>query len=161
MNYFKNTNNKIFAYDDEQVAQGYGKDLTALTQAEFDAMMQPTLVEVQSSKIREINTLCGKAITSGFTSSALGSAHTYQSEQTDQLNLVGAVTAGTDDYFKCGVADANGNVTWNYELHTIAQLQQVLADGKAHKQVLLQKAGTLKAQVTSATTIAEVEAIVW
>jgi len=161
MNYFKNTNNEIFAYDDEQVAQGYGKDLTALTQAEFDAMMQPTLVEVQSSKISEINTLCGKAIISGFTSSALGSAHTYQSEQTDQLNLVGAVTAGTDDYFKCGVTDANGNITWNYELHTIAQLHQVLADGKVYKLALLEKANTLKVQVANATNIADIEAIVW
>ena len=27
MHYFKNNNNEIFAYDDEQVKQGYGKDL--------------------------------------------------------------------------------------------------------------------------------------
>jgi len=161
MNYFKSKNNKIYAYDDEQVKQGYGKNLTAITQAEFDAMMQPTLAEVQSLKISEINTLCGKAITSGFTSSALGSAHTYQSEQTDQLNLIGIVTAGQDDYFKCGVEDADGNITWNYEMHTIAQLQQVLEDGKVHKQTLLQKANTLKAQVASAITVADVEAIVW
>lgn len=30
MNYFKNKDNEIFAYDDEQVAQGYGKDLEFL-----------------------------------------------------------------------------------------------------------------------------------
>jgi hypothetical protein len=30
MNYFKNNNNEIFAYDDEQVSQGYGEDLTEL-----------------------------------------------------------------------------------------------------------------------------------
>lgn len=38
MNYFKNTNNEIFAYDNEQVAQGYGKDLTTITEAEKDAI---------------------------------------------------------------------------------------------------------------------------
>jgi len=161
MNYFKNKNNEIYAYDDEQVKQGYTKGLTALTQAEIDAMMQPTLVEVQSSKISEINTLCGKAITSGFTSSALGSAHTYQSEQTDQINLMGVVLAGQDSLFKCGVKDDKGNIIWSYKQHTIAQLQQVLADGKVHKQGLLQKANTLKVQVTGATTVKDVESIVW
>jgi len=120
-----------------------------------------TLAELKTSKTNDINSACSKAITSGFTSSALGTQHTYQSEQTDQLNLIGVVTAGQDDYFKCGITDANGNITWNYELHTIAQLQQVLVDGKAHKQGLLQKANTLKAQVASAITVEDVEAIAW
>jgi|TARA_R110000824_G_scaffold240234_1_gene428877 uncharacterized protein with von Willebrand factor type A (vWA) domain len=34
MNHFKNKNNEIFGYDDEQVAQGYGADLVAVTDAE-------------------------------------------------------------------------------------------------------------------------------
>jgi len=127
----------------------------------LDAIINERYKVVKASKINKINTTCEKEITSNFSSDALGDAHIYQSEQTDQLNLIEAVTAGTDDYFKCGVADANGNVTWNYELHTIAQLQQVLADGKAHKQGLLQKANTLKPQVAHATTVRDVEAIVW
>ena len=35
MNYFKNTKNEIFAYDDEQVKQGYGKNLEKLEKGEF------------------------------------------------------------------------------------------------------------------------------
>ena len=35
MNYFKNTNNEIFAYDTEQVAAGYGADLTPLESGEY------------------------------------------------------------------------------------------------------------------------------
>ena len=35
MNYFKNNNNEIFAYDNEQVAQGYGKDLVPITEEEM------------------------------------------------------------------------------------------------------------------------------
>ena len=35
MNYFKDNNNKVYAYDDEQVAQGYGKDLISLPLGEF------------------------------------------------------------------------------------------------------------------------------
>jgi len=115
----------------------------------------------KKSKTNEINTACAKEITNSFNSDALGDTHIYQSEQTDQLNLIGVVTAGQDDYFKCGVTDANGNVTWNYEKHTIAQLQQVLKDGKAVAQTLLQKANTLKQQVAEATTVEDVEAVVW
>jgi len=120
-----------------------------------------TLDDFKTLKTIDINSACSEAITSGFTSDALGGAHIYQSEQPDQLNLIGLVAAGTDDYFKCGITDANGNITWNYELHTIVQLQQVLADGKVHKQGLLQKANTLKAQVAVATTVKDVEAVVW
>lgn len=35
MKYFKNNNNEVFAYDDEQVSQGYGKDMEALESGEF------------------------------------------------------------------------------------------------------------------------------
>jgi len=35
MNYFKNDKNEIFAYDDEQVKKGYGKDLELLESGEF------------------------------------------------------------------------------------------------------------------------------
>jgi len=38
MNYFKNTNNEIFAYDNSQVKQGYGKDLTPITLEEVEAI---------------------------------------------------------------------------------------------------------------------------
>lgn len=120
-----------------------------------------TLTELKEQKINMVNTNCKKEIVSGFTSSALGTEHVYQSEEVDQLNLIGAVMANVDDYFKCGVKDANGDVTWTYELHTVAQLQQVLQDGKSIKLALLQKAGTLKEQVRAATTKADVDAIVW
>jgi hypothetical protein len=38
MKHFKNTNNEIFAYDDKQVAQGYGATLEPLTDAELAAL---------------------------------------------------------------------------------------------------------------------------
>lgn len=38
MNYFKNKNNEIFAYDDEQVEQGFGKDLTSITEEEMKTL---------------------------------------------------------------------------------------------------------------------------
>jgi len=35
MKYFKNENNEVYAYDNKQVQQGYGKDLTSLEAGEF------------------------------------------------------------------------------------------------------------------------------
>ena len=40
MKHFKNTNNEIFAYNDEQVAQGYGADLEPLTDADLAALRE-------------------------------------------------------------------------------------------------------------------------
>ena len=37
MNYFKNKNNDIFAYDDEQVKNGCGKGFEAITIMQFDS----------------------------------------------------------------------------------------------------------------------------
>lgn len=126
---------------------------------------EKVLAKVKTQKTQEINTACAAQIISGFTSNALGSTKHYQSEQIDQLNLVGVVAGGVDDLFKCGTEDVdfanNGIITWAYELHTIAQLTQVLNDGKAYKQTLLQKAYGLKADIEAATTADEVNAIAW
>ena len=158
--YIIDNRGKTYYLNHEKVHFKLGDEVTSeMTLEQFTA--DEILEQKKSEKINEINVACAKAITSGFSSDALGDTHTYQSEQTDQLNLIGVVIAGQDDYFKCGIEDADGNVTWNYEKHTIAQLQQVLQDGKVHKQGLLQKANTLKTQVANATTIADVEAIVW
>lgn len=166
MNYFKDKNNEVFAFEDDAKKEIVDKivkklGLTEISEAQFNELIAPKIDDVKLSKIGEINTACEKEIVAGFKSDALGTSHNYQSEQIDQLNLIGVVTAGQDDYFKCGVEDADGNVVWNYEMHTIAQLQKVLQDGKAIAQGLLQKANTLKAQVANATTIDEVNAIQW
>jgi len=125
-----------------------------------------TLDELKFAKISEINNACSSQIVSGFTSTALDTAtpttYHYQSEQIDQLNLIGLVSGGIDDALKCSKDDGNGNpTTWNYELHTIAQLIQVLNDGKAYKISLLTKAANLKAQAQAAATQDDLDAIVW
>lgn len=57
MNYFKNTNNDIFAYDDEQVKQGYSKDLTAITEAEKEAIVNPPKTESELLEIAKAELL--------------------------------------------------------------------------------------------------------
>lgn len=53
MNYFKSTNNQIFAYDDEQVKQGYGNDLITITEQEKDELLAPTPEQLLQQKISE------------------------------------------------------------------------------------------------------------
>ena len=151
---------KEIKYDIDGMPHIY--DIPQPTQAELDSQ---ALENAKSEKTNEINLLCKNEIISGFTSSALGNKHYYQSDELDQLNLIGVVAGNTDDMFKCGVEDAdfanNSIINWSYKMHTVLQLQRVLADGKAVKSTLLQRANTLKEQVASATTVEDVKAIVW
>lgn len=51
MNYFKDESGAVYAYDDEQVAQGYGTDMTAMTPEEVDAHLNPTPVVVVPERV--------------------------------------------------------------------------------------------------------------
>lgn len=57
MRYYKNKNNEIFAYDNEQIKQGYGKDLTAISEDEAMAIANPpkTVEELEQIRINAIN----------------------------------------------------------------------------------------------------------
>lgn len=117
----------------------------------------PSLESVKSAKAAEINAACAAAIVGGFTSSALGAPHTYDSALEDQLNLIGAVSLGVDLPYRC--TDAAGIKA--FRLHTSAQLKQVAVDGALVKLTALEKAAALKAQVQAATDAAAVEAVAW
>lgn len=56
MNYFKNENNEVFAYDDEQIEQGFAKDLTAITEEEMKVLTTPvyTEEEIKQQEIVEL-----------------------------------------------------------------------------------------------------------
>ena len=130
----------------------------------FTAQPQ-TLASAQSAQISALTASCAAAITSGYTSSALGSAHTYPSGATDQINMIGSVTAsllpglasGWTTPFWC--ADSTG--AWSFAPHTAAQIQQAGDDGKAWVVTCQTKLQTLSASVSAAKTLAAVQAIVW
>jgi hypothetical protein len=139
-------------------------------QAAADAADAPppplTPAETAVQRITALSTACEVAIVSGFTSDALGTSHTYQSDRDDQLNLIGAVSAAADMPFKC--ADATG--AWGYRLHTAAQLRQVLNDGAAVKLTHLQTFGIKRTQVDAIVADATltdnekrtaIDAVVW
>jgi phage-related protein len=56
-NFFKDENNKVYEYDNEQVKQGYGKDLISITEEEMLAITNPPKTEEQllAEKNQEAN----------------------------------------------------------------------------------------------------------
>jgi len=126
---------------------------------------EPSLAEAQSKQIEINSAACSDAITSGFQSSALGSAHTYPSKVTDQQNLTASVVAslvpGNPSNWSTPFWCQDENGAWSYVNHSEAQIQQVGQDGKAAILVALSKNATLQAQVMAATSVSAVQAITW
>lgn len=51
MNYFKDESGAVYAYDDEQVAQGYGANLAPMTPAEIDAHLNPDPIVIVPERV--------------------------------------------------------------------------------------------------------------
>lgn len=123
------------------------------------------LAQAQSMKIATLASACAAQIYAGFTSSALGTDHTYPTNDKDQVNLSASVTASlipnlpanwTTDFW---CADSAG--VWALRPHTAAQIQQAGMDGKMAIETAIRKNATLAAQVMAAATVAEAQAVVW
>lgn len=124
-----------------------------------------SLASVQASQIAALTASCAASILGGYTSSALGAAHTYPSGATNQINMLGSVTAsllpalpsGWTTPFWC--SDSAG--VWSFAPHTAAQIQQAGDDGKAWVVTCQTKLQALSASVTAAMTVADVQKITW
>ncbi|WP_231409616.1 hypothetical protein [Ralstonia solanacearum] len=122
-----------------------------------------TLAQVVAAQIASISAACEAAIVSGFTSSALGSVHTYPSTETDQRNLLGSAFAaqGRDSGWASPLWCTTDAGQWAFLPHSAAQVQQVNADWVDFRDVLRRKYANLIDQVNAATSISEVGGITW
>ncbi len=123
------------------------------------------LAVAQQAQMDVLDAACKEAVYAGFSSSALGTAHTYPALDTDQQNLSASVLASlmpsvgsgwTTPFWCC---DSAG--TWSYAEHTAAQIQQVGQDGKAAILAAITKKAQLAAQVNAAASVEAVQSIVW
>lgn len=114
-------------------------------------------------KLVELGQCCRQAIYVGFTSSALGTPHSYPAKQQDQDNLVASVTEslipGAPVDWVTPFWCASGDV-WSYQPHTAAQIQQVGRDGKAAILAALMKNEQLTQDVAAATA-ETLDSITW
>jgi hypothetical protein len=123
------------------------------------------LLDAQTVKAAELDVACANEIVSGFSSSALGSLHTYPSAMTDQQNLTASVVASmlpgiTENWtipFWC--EDQTG--TWDYIPHNATQIQQAGIDGKNAILTAMAKKKALVAQVLASETVDAVNSIAW
>lgn len=127
--------------------------------------LPPNLDALRAARLQGLRADCAADIVGGFPSSALGAPHQYPSAQTDQINLMGSVTASLlpdlaqewETPFWC--ADEAG--VWAFRPHSAAQIQQAGADGKAHVVAAQAMLDGLVTILATAATAEEIAAIVW
>jgi uncharacterized protein YktA (UPF0223 family) len=107
-------------------------------------------------KIDILSEKCDEIIVKGFVSA---NGHTYRTNRDDQLNMVAKNVQLLHDETILEVNWKTEDV--GYVLHTRAEWLQVYNEGVVHKETNLYKYNTLKAQVASATTHAEILAVAW
>lgn len=152
---------KVYSFGDASDYSTLVFSGSVVTQVDLNTAM---IVSHATDKIISFGALAKTEIENGFGSSALGSLHGYDSEQEDQLNLIGAVASGTDMNYSCRPS-IDGS-TWNtvekeYKLHTNAQLLTVINDGAAVKLGTLQNFNTKKIAILACASIADIDLITW
>lgn len=124
-----------------------------------------SLETLRTTKITDLTAACQAAILGGFASAALGALHQYPSQFTDQINLMGSVTAsllpdvpvGWVTPFWC--VDEGG--VWLMRLHSAEQIRQAGRDGKAHVLACQQVLDALVLDAGAAETAQAIADIVW
>lgn len=118
----------------------------------------------KAARISYLKSKCQAQIYQGFDSAALGTVHHYPAGDKDQSNLIASVLESTlpetpADWttpFWC----ADGE-SWNFAMHTAAQIQEVGTTGKASILSALTNNEQKRTAVEAATTVSEVNAIDW
>jgi hypothetical protein len=113
------------------------------------------LADAQTTQSAIVKTSCANAITTTFSSSALGNAFNYDCGPLDQANISYVSVHGGSLWCQ------SGSNPWAFTAHTAAQGLQVQADMTAHIQAQQTIYAGLLSQINAATTVAAVQAIVW
>lgn len=122
------------------------------------------LNDLKEIKVAEMQDLYNQSLTAGFTSNATGEPHQFAYEQKDQ-----------DKFLKLALMVAKGKIAFPYPVpdkngmpvyHTAEQYELLEDDIQNHEQTLQTKLVMLTAPapigaVMNATTVEEVNAIVW
>lgn len=117
--------------------------------------------DIKANKLAEFDASCQATIQKGFSSSATGTEHFYRfNKEEDQLNFnqqLSMIQEFPEDY---------PTIYWKTEdagvlPHTQDQFKLVVKDASIHKNNNIQKYWNLKNQILIATSIEEVQAIVW
>jgi hypothetical protein len=112
----------------------------------------------KQKKIKELNDRCDYEIYQGFTATVNG--HRYGAKLHDQINFLGTKTELDADPNKTSV-DFKAEDLGYMIPHTRDEFLQVFSEGMAFVKGLIAHANARKEIAIKATTVAEVEVIVW
>lgn len=122
-----------------------------------------SLEQAKQAKIAQLEVQVNQAITGGFTSSALGTPHYYDSQLHDQVNLSLSMELLRNAPLQTINFACVSAATKIKEMrpHTFIQFQVVLKDGAAANLKAREQYRSLVNQVNAAKSIEQIEAIQW
>lgn len=104
-----------------------------------------------------VGSSCKTAIVGGFTSNATGNVLTYPSDTVTQMNITMMATSGSGGAIWC----KNSANNWSFLQHTAANVLQVQKDMNTFIQTQQTKYSQLLTQIDAATTIEQIQSIIW
>jgi len=159
MQYYKSTNNNPFVFEDNVTAEIIAKvetthniTLTKITLADYEAMITPTLAELQIAKVSELYASYNKVNESDIAYMST----TFQADKKSQDLIVSVLSAGSVPSGFYWFDKANNQVAMTY-----ADLQGLSGAILARGQVNFAKLQGLKAKVKSAKTKTDLNKIKW
>ncbi len=121
------------------------------------------LAQAKSTQIATLEASMNATLSGGFTAKTLvGTAttpHTYPTDSSAQSNFTGVVSAFTTNPNKTTATILTLDAGW--VSHTKAEFFGVYSDGDNWKEAQYPQLATFVAQVEAATTVADVQAVVW
>lgn len=142
-------------------------EIIDIPQVELDALDAARASELAEAKTKEMDKAYESAVQNGFTSSALGTPHTYKSHSEAQTDLIGLKACNRPRNVWCS---ADGGATWSMVQHTVVEIEQVLNDGADTKEAEFNNLVARQTQIatiqadtilTDAEKVAAIQAITW
>lgn len=166
MQYFIDSTNQIWAYEDYVTKEEMKEGLSPITQEEFEKLTTPPppsaeelLEQAKAEKLAEIRAKRDSLLEGSIEYKG----HTFQTREKDKLNINGAVTNLVLDMQS---TKSISEILWidiNDEKVSFTPSDFLLfASSVAYQtQEITFKANTLKAKLESAQSVEEVEKIIW
>lgn len=155
LNIFKNEIGDVFAYDDEQVEQGYANDKIAMTPAEVEAHLNPpkSLPDLKSEKLKLINDAADSSLSTILSTYPGYEVVSWDKQENEARTYLLDDTAPVP--LLLGIATARG-----IPLSVLVDKVIEKADAFATLSgAIFGKRQALEAAVNAATTVAEVDAV--
>lgn len=129
-NFFKDANNNVFEYDDEQVAQGYGEDLTSITEEEMIELTTPILTDedIYNNKWNTVYNYWDNSIPD-FTATETSNVYSIKSSDLNSLEIAASRLSNDDTIFIVQSSPLSSFET------TIAEVKMVLTEAEKLRQV--------------------------